>query len=66
MQNFLSLEILFFILITPSITFGCNFKDIINVSLRLGHDFSTMGYYDMICLAPIGFHYVTAAIKMRS
>ena len=44
--------------------FGCNFTDIINVSLRLGHDFSTMIY--MICSAPIGFHCITAAIKMRS
>ena len=30
------------------ITFGFNFTDIINVSLRIGHDFSTM-----ICSAPI-------------
>ena len=54
MQSFLSLEILFLKLITPTllcITFGCNFTDIIDVSLRLGHDFSTM-----ICSAPIGFH----------
>ena len=45
MQSFLSLEILFLTLIIPSrlcITFGCNFTDVINVSLRLGHDFSTM------------------------
>ena len=38
--------------ITPTllcITFGCNFTDIINVSLRFGHDFSTM-----ICSVPIG------------
>ena len=48
-------------LITPSllcITFGCNFTDIINVSLRLGHDFSTA-----ICSAPIGFHSVTYCIN---
>ena len=54
MQSFLSLEILFLTMITPTllcITFGCNFTDIINVSLRLGHDFSTM-----ICSAPIGFY----------
>ena len=47
MQRFLSLEILFLTLITTvdCITCGCNFTDItdiINVSLRLGHDFSTM------------------------
>ena len=61
MQNFLRLEILFLTLITStllSITFGCNFTDIINVSLRLGHDFSTM-----ICSAPIGFHSVTYCIN---
>ena len=48
-------------LITPTllcITFGCNFTDIINVSLRLGHDFSIM-----ICSAPIGFHSVTYCIN---
>ena len=28
--------------LTTCITFGCNFTDIINVSLRLGHAFSTM------------------------
>ena len=57
MQSFLSLEILFLTLITPTLlctTFGCNFTDIIDVSLRLGHDFSTI-----ICSAPIGFHSVT-------
>ena len=61
MQSFLSLQILFLSLIAPSwlcITFGCNFTDIINVSVRLGHD--------MICSAPIEFHCVTAAIKMSS
>ena len=42
----------------PCITFGCNFTDIINISSRLGSDFSTM-----ICLAPIGFHSVTYCIK---
>ena len=26
-------------------TFGCNFSDIINVSLRLGHAFSTMIWF---------------------
>ena len=52
MQSFLSLEILFLTLITPTllcITFSCNFTDTINVSLRFGHDYSTM-----ICSAPIG------------
>ena len=42
MQSFLSLEILFLTLIIPSwlcITFGFNFMDINNVSLRLGHNF---------------------------
>ena len=61
MQNFLRSEILFLTLITPTllnITFGCNLTDIINVSLRLGHDFSTM-----ICSAPIGFHSVTYCIN---
>ena len=61
MQSFLSLEILFLTLIRPNllcITFDCNFTDIINVSSRLGHGFSTM-----ICSAPIGFHYVTYCIN---
>ena len=61
MQSFLSLEILFLTLITPTllcIIFVCNFTDIINVSLRLGHDFSSM-----ICSAPIGFHSITYCIN---
>ena len=61
MQSFLNLEILFLTLITPTllcITFGFNFMDIINVFLRIGHDFSTM-----ICSAPIGFHSVTFCIN---
>ena len=41
MQSFLSLEILFLNTDHTQLTM-CNFTDIINVSLRLGHNFSTV------------------------
>ena len=45
MQSFLSLDILFLTPITPVdyvLHLAVNFTDSINVSLRLGHDFSSM------------------------
>ena len=51
MQSFLSLEILFLTLILPTllcIIFGCNFTDIVNVSLRFF-------YYDLLGAYRVSF-----------